>query len=806
MVNVLSFLIFVSGLSLDGSLIKSGLVHSPLEVDIANSLEAEQAAKPVLAEECLHSSAMAGKWHAEGDGMLEWDGCPVLLIDHNAYSRRATGSSDDPDYALYGRASAVLNLENKSLSPYNRIMVDIMPQCPGARVVTVTLSLHNASGSEGDGFNTPPGNHLLILDNYKMNRCYLEIADLKRDAIDQMRLSFSLNGCDLPHGKGAGFRIVNIAAQRIGSPEKISGWVPETGRIIHSMTGYTASGTKTAILSGTGVKDDASFSLIDAETGKSVITKRLERHVTTTGHYMIMDFTECVTPGFYRLRCGDTETKNFEIADNGLWDNSCWKILNFIYCQRCGFAVPGVHSTCHTDLLSKHQDTYRTYSGGWHDAGDLSQQTLQTADVTYALLELYDSKKQNNPMLAARLKEEALWGLEFVLKNRLGNGYHASSNGLLIWQDGVLGTHDDISSVRVQDLPYDNFLYSAYEAYASRILDEDAMLKEHLKNIACEDYDFALEKFGKYGFGGWISPYEHTYCTSESQFMATAAWAASLLYGLTGENRYADDAVRYADYVLSCQETEPIGETGISGFFYRNPSRKSVVHSIHQSREHMYMLALSELCRQFQGNENCVRWQNAMSRYGDYIKKLTAFTAPYGMLPSGVYRDDEYADTVAFYSLHLFPPHDAKEQFISQIQQGEKIAEGYYVKRFPVWFNIFNGNTAVHLSMGKSAAICASCLDDNELKQIAIEQLYWVVGKNPFAQSLIYGEGYRYPDLNNFTTGRTMGAIPVGIRSLADSDEPYWPQINNACYKEVWVTSAGKWLSLIAELENTTEL
>lgn len=82
----------------------------------------------------------------------------------------------------------------------------------------------------------------------------------------------------------------------------------------------------------------------------------------------------------------------------------------------------------------------------------------------------------------------------------------------------------------------------------------------------------------------------------------------------------------------------------------------------------------------------------------------------------------------------------------------------------------------------------------------AREQLYWVVGKNPFCQSLIYGEGYRYPQMNSFSSGELTGEMPVGIRSLGNSDEPYWPQTNNACYKEVWMTSAGKWLSLLAEL------
>lgn len=44
-----------------------------------------------------------------------------------------------------------------------------------------------------------------------------------------------------------------------------------------------------------------------------------------------------------------------------------------------------------------------------------------------------------------------------------------------------------------------------------------------------------------------------------------------------------------------------------------------------------------------------------------------------------------------------------------------------------------------------------------------------------------------------------LGAIPVGIRSCGDEDKPYWPQTNNACYKEVWVSSASKFLSLLSE-------
>jgi len=138
-------------------------------------------------------------------------------------------------------------------------------------------------------------------------------------------------------------------------------------------------------------------------------------------------------------------------------------------------------------------------------------------------------------------------------------------------------------------------------------------------------------------------------------------------------------------------------------------------------------------------------------------------------------------------------------EYTEQVKRGVKLDKEHYLKRFPVWFSIFNGNTAIHLSTGKSAAICGNFLKDEELLNIGREQLYWTVGKNPFGQSLIYGEGYNYPQMNSFSSGEMTGEMPVGIRTLGNDDIPYWPQTNNACYKEVWVTSAGKWLSLIAE-------
>ena len=162
------------------------------------------------------------------------------------------------------------------------------------------------------------------------------------------------------------------------------------------------------------------------------------------------------------------------------------------------------------------------------------------------------------------------------------------------------------------------------------------MLQENLLRVAEEDFTFAMEKFQKEGFDKFIQPYEHSYNTSKSQYMATISWSASQLYKLTGKPSYAEIAAQCIRYTLDCQRTEPLKDKdGTRGFFYRDKSRKSIVHYI--------------------------------------------------------------------------------------------------------------------------------------------------------------------PQLNTFSSGEMTGEMPVGIRTLGNDDVPYWPQTNNACYKEVWVTSAGKWLSLIAE-------
>jgi hypothetical protein len=790
---------------LEQQIIQSGFIHSPLPLDTANSYDAYGLEKKIRRRKPVLIRPDLKDWTHTGQGEMSYSpekslsGAGSLKITFPTFTgQRAKGSPDDPDYATYGQCRIRLDTKSADWEKYNRIAFYIYPDGEGARVVNLNFSFENKKTAPKAGVHVASVSHLVNLVNGRWNQCFLDIGEIRRDAVAAIGFSCSIKGKDRTTGDRSVYYIDRIELQTVDDPETVSGWTPGNNKLVYSTTGYPVNGQKTAIIHRSGQPPAGNFQLIDA-AGNTAFHGAVTRETTTIGTFDIADFTAFRLPGAYRLKVEELLSPPFQIGDH-IWENSLWRVLNFIFCQRCGYPVPGKHGTCHTDLFSQHDGKMISYAGGWHDAGDLSQQTLQTGDVTYALLEAYSRLKGKNAPLAMRLLEEAEWGLDFILRNRYGDGYRASSMGLLIWQDGVNGTLDDISSVRVQRLAFDNFLYAAYEAYAALTIDHDPMLQQYLQRVAKEDFAFAMQRHAETGFGEFLHLYEHSYNTSESQYMATISWAASMLYRLTGETAYAGIAADYIRYTLACQRKEPLNDPSrISGFFYRDTARISIVHYIHQSREQVYMQALALLCETQPQHPDYSRWAEAIRLYGDYLKKLMPYTAPYGMLPSGVYHLDEYRDTTAFYHLHLFPPDDAIERYVKQVKQGAPLDGQHYLKRFPVWFGIFNGNTAVHLSMGKAAAICGKFLHDETLLHIGQEQLYWTVGKNPFGQSLIYGEGQNYPQMDSFSSGEMTGEMPVGIRSLGDEDIPYWPAVNNACYKEVWVTSAGKWLLLATE-------
>lgn len=760
--------------------------HLPLAVDRSRQLETLTGAKEVLYSTVLSKL----KWTVEGFGRVKsaQSGGFVMTFPR-LVGDRPVGSLDDPDYATYGQCRAVSHIGGKDWTAYNCIAMDIRADARGSDVVNLNFVLE-------DQIPHSLGAHLINIDNHQTNHVYFEINCLPRKYVQKLILYADMKGNDGTMSDSIRYEVSNLRLLQITRPNQETGWVPHDHYVSYSMSGYLPAYRKTAIVNQKDYPVD-SFQLVDIKNHSVVFRAPLESLYTTLGNFGILDFTSFCQPGFYAIRLGQYLSPAFPISTH-VFTNTTWRLLNFIFCQRCGYVVPGIHGRCHTDLFAVFRGDTLSYSGGWHDAGDLSQQTLQTAEVAHALLTLAVARRKSDPKLAACLQEEALWGLRFVLQCRLPDGYRASSMGLLHWTDGVKGTGDDIFTVRKQHNAFDNYLYSAYEAMAAMQLDSCREITSELKKQGIIDFQYAQEKYKNEGVDEFTIPMEHTYNTSASLFHAARSWAASQLYVLTHDARYAQVARSSARYIMACQEKR-VGRPELRGFFYRDTTRQSIVHFIHQSRSELFMQALVSLCKTQPYAADYPQWQQAIRLYGNYLKALAVYTKPYDMAPSGTYMAHEYKDSIGFRKLHLWAPANADSLFRLQFSEGFRLDSIHAVRRFPICFSIFNGNEAVILSLGKSAALCGHYLSDRELLDIGLGQLYWTVGKNPFCQSLIYGEGYRYPSMDNFSSGEVTGEIPVGIRSYANTDKPYWPQVNNACYKEVWMTSAGKFLSLLSE-------
>ena len=75
------------------------------------------------------------------------------------------------------------------------------------------------------------------------------------------------------------------------------------------------------------------------------------------------------------------------------------------------------------------------------------------------------------------------------------------------------------------------------------------------------------------------------------------------------------------------------------------------------------------------------------------------------------------------------------------------------------------------------------------------------MGRNPFNQSLVWGEGYHYTPQYSAMSGDLVGSFSVGVESQRNEDIPYYPDAACYNYKEVWVFPAMGFLNIMAEYD-----
>lgn len=693
---------------------------------------------------------------------------------------------------IYAEPGAMRVIDHENWEDWNRLSIWVWPHVPGMKSLCVRVQLYNEGEHPVPDKYYREGAHNVNLKADQWNHITVEIPHVHRDNVVGVALEYDMCGHEFDTVDTCEWYLARLELQKVEA-DVCEGWIPGDNRIAFSGSGYLPYESKQAIASAS-MKADF-FRIIETETGREVLRKPVER----SNDLCVMDFSEVTDCGRYLLIAGDISTRVFNISPN-VWDASVWKVLNFYLSQRCGMEIPGKHRACHTDLLLKHPDGRAIVAnGGWHDAADLAQGMNNTADGTAALFLLARSLENGDDLrsrLHDRVLEEARWGLDYVLKVRFGDGYRSSYSSTSIWTDGIIGTEDDIISIPTTS-PFTNFVSAYAEALGAYALrDVDPILSNYALRIAREDFSLAEQ-----GSKGTVDlPFNNDPGDADVKLFAAAVSAAAELLR-AGLHEFEDIAARYARLLMKCQQTEyPDWEKPIRGFFWCDEAHRMPWHHAHHSFEQYLTAGLSTLCEILPNHPDHALWLNSLKLYCEYSKTMIQYSLPWAMLPEGIYHEDEainYPEEIL--AGIIAGDEDNLRDFKKQVHQGTPLGKGYYLRKFPVWFS-FRGNLNVLLSQAAALAAAANAVNDPLALSIVQRQLEWTVGRNPFAQSLITGEGYEWTDEYAVQPGQSIGQMPVGIQSLDDNDAPYWPQVCTATYKEVWICPANKWMWVMAHV------
>jgi len=689
----------------------------------------------------------------------------------------------------WGSAGVRRAVDGEDWRPFNRLSLWIHPDCPGVCVVALELRISNDGVEKLPSAFGQEGETTVVLNNHAWNHVVWEIGNVARDRVTRLEISGLMSGHEPEASDVLTFDLDLLELQRV-EPDYTEGWEVWPGRIAYCQTGYQSGAAKSAL--ATGVTADT-FQVVDTVSGAPVLSRAIQRITTPLGSFQRMDFSEVRRDGSYVLVAGAVRTHPFRI-DATVWRGTIEKALNFVHAERCGMAIPGVHGVCHRDWTVVHGDRRIVINGGWHDAGDLTQGLGNTAETVYALFSLAERLRGRNedPELADRLADEARWGLDWVLKTSFGDGYRNQGSVSSRWTDGIIGTSDDIT-VTARTSPMGSFTASAAEAIAARVLkDSDPRLAAHCLRMAEEDWGFARDGMAAAAAPGTGQPWRVTFDSDQVELeLAAAGVLASVdLWAATGHARYAETAAEWARTILGSQErTRPDWEIPLFGYFYTGPTRDRVLHYCHRGRDQGPILALTRLCEAFLDHPDWMQWYSAIALYAEYLKAAARHTEPYGMMPASIYHADEA----------LTVPEGCRDSFRQQVENGIPLGQGRYLRRFPVWTN-YRGHFGTLLPQAQALMAAAHLRRDPDAALLAQHQAEWIIGRNPFAQSAMVGEGHDFTPLYAPLFGDVVGSLPVGFQTRGDRDIPYWPVQSTWTYKEVWIHPVARWIWLMRDL------
>jgi hypothetical protein len=566
------------------------------------------------------------------------------------------------------------------------------------------------------------------------------------------------------------------AAQNAQAPraEAVESATPAASpTLVMSQVGFTPQSHKTVIYRAGSETPPANFTLRDTGFLQPFSrTLTLKEAPDDLGKCLAGDFSEIDREANYQISAGRERCAPFFIRADA-WRRTMPKAVAYHHAQRCGVAVPNVHPACHLDD-ARRRDTgeHIDVTGGWHDAGDLRKWMDATMMAGFGLLRVarhlgaeWDAAGSGLSVLL----DEMRWGNRYFLKMQDKDGH--------CWADTAGGVGGDNSDNHWTDnrigTPDDRYINPSKPAMVQAMF-------VALQAMVAQAFAPSDPGYAQACLAAGIRCWEATDNPAQVRDLSWRVLAAVELQRATRDEKYTGIAASLGQTLAALQTSTYIGsQSKIRGFWGTGGARPAPYSDPVYSA--MPALAMFELATAFPSHSAASRWRDALGMYLDeYVAPMTARSA-YGIVPLAVY---------------LGSPTQEKYRPL----EGELTYRYFMQTRQRSWWLGITSHLEAHAALLAGAA---KLFGKPAYRDLAVRQLEWVMGANPFGACLMWGEGAKNSYPYSHFVGPIVGGIVNGIAGNAN-DEPILEMEYGNDWRtgEYWTPHNAFYLWALAQLES----
>ena len=558
----------------------------------------------------------------------------------------------------------------------------------------------------------------------------------------------------------------------------VAGFAGATSTVYFNHAGFDAKGPKTLVIKSNALSGETNFTVGIPMGNNKVLTGTLsagtnpDNWLSDGSLYYTADISSITTPGTYYIQFEENGGMGvisdfFTIGENLMADSTFEKVLNYFYNDRAGDYGKNAYIFVNDYQTGPRVDVH----GGWHDAsGDASKYLshlsyanyLNPQQIPLTVWALAFAAEKNPKYLESigkleSTKAESVYGADFLVRMQAEEGffYMTAFNN---W-DG--GNPLYLCEFKTGDGIKYNTYQTAYRqgggmaiaglARASTLGIDSAYTSAEYLDAAKKGFEH-LES--KQALGGACE-----YCNDGKENIIddyTALLAALELYNATKISSYMDVARKRAEHLA--------GRLSNDGYFWSDNEKKRPFW--HASDAGLPLVALVRYLELEKDASKASAIKVAAKKHLDW---MLAVTYDNGKNPFGYARQTYMAQGAI--KNGFFIPHDNESNY---------------------WWQ---GEDARLASLATAAVYAARILnytDSTTAYKYAANQLDWILGKNPYNISFMYGIGKYDKDGYGGTrfTKNLIGGIANGITGYGrDGSGIAWNDPN--IYENSW--DAWRW-------------